>query len=365
MAEKKKVFVAMSGGVDSSVAAALLKESGEFDVVAAHMICWKDTIGYAKANECAAEKDAEDARRVADKLGIPFYAFDLTEEYRKKVFDYMIYEYKAGRTPNPDVMCNKEIKFGVFMERALSLGADYIATGHYIKKIKKGDSYKLISAKDNNKDQSYFLWTLTQKQLSRALFPIGDYVKDEVRNIARKFNLPTSEKKDSQGLCFVGKVNFASFLRSYIKPRVGKVLTTSGKEVGEHDGVEFYTIGQRHGIGIGGGTPYFVARRNKTTNTLIVAKDENDPKLYKKEINIANVNWISGKSPDLSRDYFVHIRYRQPLQKVKIMNYELGIKVIFDKPQRAVAEGQSLVLYDSELLNNIRGKEMLGGGIIA
>lgn len=370
---RKKIYVALSGGVDSSVVAALLKEKClpagkqcEFDVVGAHMICWKNDGPTRSVNkaECLAEKDAEDARRVADKLGIPFYTFDLTKEYKEKVFDYMIAEYRAGRTPNPDVMCNREIKFGVFLKKALALGADYIATGHYVKKIKNGESYKLISAKDKNKDQSYFLWTLTQEQLSHALFPIGDYSKDEVRELARKFNLPTSEKKDSQGLCFVGRVDFTAFLRNYIKPKKGKIVTTSGEEIGEHDGIEFYTIGQRHGIGIGGGNPFFVVERDKKTNTLIVADIEDDPELYAKEVIINDIHWISSRTPALPNNYLAQIRYRQPLQKChlevsppsKLGGETSKLKVVFDEPQRAVACGQSLVLYD--------GDNMLGGGVI-
>ena len=359
---KSKVFVAMSGGVDSSVAAALLKKSGNFKVVGVFMKCW------SAFDQCAIERDASDARRVADKLDIPFHIFDFEKEYREKVFEYMVKEYGAGRTPNPDVMCNKEIKFGIFLEKALSLGADFVATGHYIKiqnsKFKSQNNnakfkiiYSLLEAKDKNKDQSYFLWTLTQDQLKHVLFPIGDYTKPEVRQMARQFKLPTAEKKDSQGLCFVGKIDFAEFLKSLIFARKGAVIGADGRKIGEHDGAEFYTIGQRHGLNLGNinTKPHYVAEKNIKTNVIVVT-EKNDPLLYKKETIAGDVNWIAGKMPKLPLKCQARVRYRQPLQEAKIVNHELGIKVIFNKPQKAVAPGQSVVFYD----NN----QMLGGGII-
>jgi len=363
--EKPKVFVAMSGGVDSSVAAALLARSCDFNVVGCHMICWRD------GEYCTSERDAEDARRVAEKLGIPFYVFDFTYEYRQRVFDYMVREYAAGRTPNPDVLCNSEIKFGIFLEKALALDADYIATGHYTRLRRNADTPAMLQAKDKNKDQSYFLWRLVQDQLRHVLFPIGDYTKSEVREMARKFCLPTAEKKDSQGLCFVGDVDFQEFLRKLL-PRVhGDVITTSGKKVGVHDGAHFYTIGQRRGIGIGGrqaepgeprpekagGIPLYVAQKDISTNTLVVAEGPYDPKLYKKELIVTDVNWISGQAPTLPLECECRIRYRQPLQKARITNHESGFKVDFDEPQRAVTPGQSVVFY--------KNVELLGGGIIA
>jgi tRNA-specific 2-thiouridylase len=382
--ERKKVFVMMSGGVDSSVAAALLKESGEFEVVGAHMICWKgDTGGGGTSVKCSAEEDAEDARRVAEALGIPFYVFDLTAEYKAAVFDYMIEGYEAGRTPNPDVMCNSEIKFGVFLQKALALGADFVATGHYVRRepefpmindqfsngagdIKnldienslKIENCKLKIAKDTNKDQSYFLWKLTQEQLKYAIFPIGELLKPQVRELARKFNLPTAEKKDSQGLCFVGQMDFAALLREHLPVKYGKVVTAEGRVVGEHDGVHFYTIGQRHGIGVvGGGQIYFVAKKDAAKNELVVAVGEDDPLLYSSEILATDVYWIGGEAPSGDATLSARIRYRQPLVActIDLSNTEC-LTAKFISPVRGVAPGQSIVFYE--------GDKLLGGAVI-
>jgi tRNA-specific 2-thiouridylase len=395
----RKVFVALSGGVDSSVAAALLQGAG-FDVVGVYMKQWsdpvmqKDRYGFPVASEhCASEIDAEDARRVAEKLGVPFYVWDFEEEYKARVARYMIEEYRSGRTPNPDVMCNKEIKFGLFFERARKLGADYIATGHYIKsqkskaeksqifqreprakggramvksqnyKLKIKTTYRLLAAKDRNKDQSYFLWTLTQEQLKHCLFPIGDYLKSEVREMARNFGLPTAAKKDSQGLCFVGQVDMRDFLREYIAATPGSIVTSSGKAIGRHEGLPFYTIGQRHGIEIGGGIPYYVASKDKATNTLTVAEGPHDNALFSKELTVHSVNWISGKAPKLPLTCQARIRYRQPLQECVIQPETesrklkaASLNVTFSEAQRAVTPGQSVVFCQDE--------EILGGGII-
>lgn len=357
----------MSGGVDSSVAAALLKERG-FEVRGVHIKMWSDP-----DIPCAFKKDRYDAMRVAACLEIPFETWDFTEEYRKEVVEYMIREYAAGRTPNPDVMCNRHIKFGIFLKRALERGADFIATGHYVRlgrnskfrnynfepdsKFKIQNS-KLLVAKDRNKDQSYFLWTLTQEQLRHCLFPIGEYTKPEVREIARKFGIPTAEKEESQGVCFIGELNMREFLKKYIPVKNGAILTTSGKVIGEHEGLSFYTIGQREGIGIGGGIPYYVAAKDFSTNTLIVAEGPYDEKLFKRELMLTDANWISGQLPNLSFRCKARIRYRQPLQFCVVRCQASGIRchVRFKEPQRAVTPGQSIAFYKNE--------EMLGGGII-
>ena len=287
---KQKVFVGMSGGVDSSVTAALLQEQG-FDVVGVHIKMWSDP-----SIPCNFKEDRYDAMRVAESIGIPFQTWDFTGEYRTAVVDYMIREYAAGRTPNPDVMCNRHIKFGIFLTRALAMGADYVATGHYTR-IKnqesgiRGNDYKLLAARDPNKDQSYFLWTLTQAQLRHCLFPIGEYAKPEVREMARERGLPTAEKKDSQGICFIGEINLPEFLKKHIAVSHGPVLTTSGRTVGEHEGLSFYTLGQREGLGIGGGgIPYYVAQKDFSRNALIVSEGPYDEKLFAEELSVGDVN---------------------------------------------------------------------------
>ena len=354
---KKKVFVAMSGGVDSSVAAALLKKDG-YNVTGVHMLCWEG---------CENNEDRRDAMTVAAKLGIPFLVWNFKKEYREAVFNYMVREYAAGRTPNPDVMCNKEIKFGVFLKKALEAGADFIATGHYARLRREqpatsnqllAGSWKLGAARDSAKDQSYFLWTLTQAQLKHCLFPIGDYLKSEVRKIALEAGLPTAEKKESQGLCFVGKVDFQDFLRGILPLVPGEVFSSDGRAIGTHDGAHFYTIGQRHGFALGGQPePVYIAEKNAATNTLVMAQGQDDPILYRKELVAENLNWIGGITQIF---LLARIRYRQPLQRcVAENNSSLGVelKVIFDAPQRAITPGQSIVFYSDS-------GEMLGGGII-
>ena len=332
----KKVFVAMSGGVDSSVAAFLLREQG-YEVVGAHMTCWEG---------CDSNEDRRDAMRVAGKLGIPFHVLDFKKDYKEKVFNYMVREYGAGRTPNPDVMCNSEIKFGIFLERAREMGADYIATGHYVRKV--GEN--LSEAKDKNKDQSYFLWRLNSEQISHSLFPIGESLKSEVRDIAKNAGLITADKKDSQGLCFVGKVDFQEFMRELLPKKEGDIINSSGRVLGKHDGAYFFTPGQRHGIKLGGfKEPLYVAETDSISNTVTVAQGVGEEILYRSEIYISESNL----STELPEKIFARIRYRQPLQICRIENS----LVIFETPQKGVAPGQSAVFYSEE-------GRMLGGGII-
>ncbi len=343
--KNQKVFVALSGGVDSSVAAALLKKDG-FRVVGCHIKCFN-------LDGCG-EKDIEDARRVAEKLAIPFYVFDLEKEYKDKVVRYMVDGYKNGLTPNPDVMCNSQIKFGLFLKRALELGADYIATGHYVRLCQlasAGPVFSLKVAKDKNKDQSYFLWTLTQDQLKRCLFPIGDYTKKEVRQMAKKFGLPTAEKKDSQGICFLGKITLANFLGKYIPQKKGLILNVAGEKMGNHQGAHLYTIGQRHGLKLRGGTkPYYVADKDVKNNIITIAENNDNSNLYKSEVKLKDINLIS---PKMVTSVCARLRYRQPLFKATLS----GSRLVFNEPQKFIAPGQSAVFY------NTKG-ELLGGGVM-
>ncbi len=368
---RRKVFVAMSGGVDSSVAALLLKKLG-CDVSGVFMRCYN-------ADGCA-ERDAEDARRVAEKLGIPFYVWDFEQEYKARVVEYMIDGYAKGITPNPDVMCNREIKFGIFYDRAMELGADYVATGHYVRVVRdvrrsnrtpdtRSDRApnipRLYQAKDSNKDQSYFLWTLARNKLARCLFPIGEYLKPEVRAIARRAGLPTAEKKDSQGICFLGRVAIADFVGQYIPEKRGMVVSTAGEEIGEHAGAHLYTIGQRQGIGNikhqkGNRVhvPVYVAEKHIEANTIVVAQGPDHPALYRAEIELADVNLIGemgGFSPEAP--VLARVRYRQPLAKARVEKHTSGIRIVFDEPQKFVAPGQSAVFYSES-------GELLGGGVI-
>jgi tRNA-specific 2-thiouridylase len=367
--KRKRVFVMMSGGVDSSVAAYLLKKRKKHEVVGAFIK------GY-NVDGCQ-ERDVEDARRVAEYLKIPFYVIDLEEDYKKLVVNYMIDGYKKGITPNPDVMCNKEIKFGLFFKKARELGADYVATGHYarLREIKNHPAYSgtkttysLFQAEDKNKDQSYFLWTLTQEQLKHCLFPIGDYLKSEVREIAKRAGLPTAEREESQGICFLGMVKLKDFLKQYLSVKKGDVLLALSnaegkvvyKKIGTHDGVWFYTIGQRHGLGIAGKKPYYVAEKDIRKNLLIVAEGEESPALYEKEIELSGVNFINPNYliAQLPISVYARIRYRQPLTPATLKSVnKKTYKLVFEQPQKFVAPGQSAVFYG-------RNGEMLGGGII-
>ena len=369
MTDKIRVAVGLSGGVDSSVAAALLKEQG-FDVIGVFMKNWDDEVVRTPIMDgCTSAEDQEDARKVAKILDIPFHIMHFEKEYWDKVFANFISEYRRGRTPNPDVLCNKYIKFGYFLKCAVKeFNVDYIATGHYARlherkaQSEKCKTYELAIARDLNKDQSYFLYTLNQKQLAKALFPIGDLTKPEVRELAKKFNLPTADKKDSQGICFVGEVQVKEFLKQWIKPHKGDVITIDNKKIGEHDGAEYFTIGQRHGLNVGGGIPYYVIGKNVRNNVVYVAAGTTHSALFKEELKVKNINWISGKVPKFPLRVTARIRYRQPLQSCRIVKSEIRnpksetLKVVFGDPQRAVTPGQSIVFYDNET--------MLGGGII-
>ncbi len=347
----KKVIVGMSGGVDSSVTAALLKQQG-YDVIGVYMKNWSEDFGdYG----CTWVEDSEDARKVAQLLDIPFYIWDFEKEYYDKVVEYFLREYKAGRTPNPDVMCNSEIKFKVFLERALKLGADFVATGHYARVQGTAGRFQLLKGVDPAKDQSYFLYTLKQDQLAKILFPIGHLKKSEVRELAKKFKLPNAEKKDSQGICFIGKINVTEFLRSHIRANEGMIVTTSGQTIGKHTGLPFYTIGQREGMNLGGHGPYYVVSKDFKSNQLVVTNDKEDNGLWKKEFTITDVSWV-GEEPKLPLKTGVTIRYHHPETGAKVEGRGSRLKIRFDKPERALTPGQAAVIF--------RGDEVLGGGII-
>lgn len=349
--KNKTVFVGVSGGVDSSVSAALLKEEG-YNVVGVFIKVWQPDF-----LKCDWEKERTDAMRVCVRLDIPFLTLDLEKEYKKEVADYMISEYKNGRTPNPDVMCNKYVKFGSFLKFAKEKGADFVATGHYARVEEGKDGvFKLLQGVDSNKDQSYFLWTLTQKELASVLFPVGKYKKDKVRKLAKKFNLETAEKKDSQGICFLGHVDLEEFLSHYIDLKEGDVLDTKGEVVGKHSGSELYTIGQRHGFIINEKNterePYYVVQKDLGNNTITVSHESDDEDFNKKEVSLESVNWITN-APLEGKEYKARIRHRGEL-------YSCAIKdttVTFQEPLNGLARGQSLVLFDKE--------ECVGGGVIS
>lgn len=346
----KKVFVGMSGGVDSSVTAALLKEQG-YAVVGVYMKNWsQDLPGMI----CPWKEDYQDAKRVAVQLGIPFKMYDFETEYRYKVVDYMIDEYRAGRTPNPDVMCNQEVKFKLFLNTALEDGADMIATGHYAR-IKDGQLWAGI---DKNKDQSYFLYRVTEDALKRSLMPIGEYEKPQVRELAKKLGLSTAEKKDSQGICFVGKVGIKDFLLHELgeQPR-GPIIDQHDNVVGEHDGALFYTIGQRHGLDVGGGLPFYVTGKDMAKNEVHVTTDLQDEKLWSNEFKLTDMHWINGE-PDLTKIYRIRTRYRAPPVLIADMKKQgNGWRVKLSEEIRAITSGQSAVIYEAD--------RVLGGGIVA
>ena len=394
----KRVVVGLSGGVDSSVAAYLLKEQG-YDVIGLFMKNWHDD-SVTISNDCPWLEDSNDALLVAEKLGIPFQTVDLSEQYKEKIVDYMFQEYENGRTPNPDVLCNREIKFDVFMKIALELGADYVATGHYCRKssflIDGKELFQLLAGKDDNKDQSYFLCQLSQEQLSKALFPIGELTKPQVRAIATEMDLITADKKDSQGLCFIGKVRLPEFLQQKLQPKEGIILEVNAddavfevvsnefknreeafayqsrkldfskadaKVVGKHQGAHYFTNGQRKGLNVGGTKePLFIIQTDVEKNIIYTGQGSNHPGLYKNALFVKalEVHWIREDlklKANEERQVMARIRYRQPLEKATLHQFETGMYVVFENPQSAITEGQFVAWYEND--------ELLGSGVIS
>lgn len=393
----KRVIVGLSGGVDSSVAAYLLKQQG-YEVIGLFMKNWHDD-SVTISNECPWLEDSNDAMMVAEKLGIPFQTVDLSEQYKERIVDYMFNEYERGRTPNPDVLCNREIKFDVFLKIALSLGADYVATGHYCRKetidVDGKEVHRLLTGKDPNKDQSYFLCQLSQEQLSKTLFPIGELIKPEVRKIAQENELVTADKKDSQGLCFIGKVRLPEFLQQKLKPKEGQIIeidsssvlqkkearsfdnkidelaynaqritysVAEGKVVGKHQGAHYFTKGQRKGLAVGGTPePLFVIETDVDQNVIYTGQGKDHPGLFRKALFVSNkeLHWVREDlrlASDQKLEVMARIRYRQPLQKATLYQVDSGMYVDFDRSQSAITEGQFVAFY--------LGEELIGSGVI-
>lgn len=343
-----KVYVGMSGGVDSSLTAALLKEQG-YQVTGVYMKNWTQDLPGMR---CPWADDLADAKRVAVQLGIDFKVFDFENEYKHKVVDYMIDEYKRGRTPNPDIMCNQEVKFKLFLETALEDGADMIATGHYAR-VENG---VLKQAVDTNKDQTYFLYRVTKEALSKTLFPLGEFTKPVVREMAKERGLYTATKKDSQGICFVGQIGIREFLSQYVEQTAGPIIDKqTNKVLGQHDGAIFYTIGQRHGLDVGGGLPYYVVGKDMEKNEVYVTTDLNDSTLWKPDITITSVHWID-QAP-LTDSVTIRVRHRAGLIKATIRYEGTDLALHLEQPERAIAPGQSIVIYDGDIC--------LGGGIVS
>ena len=389
--KKKRVIVGLSGGVDSSIAAYLLTQQ-DYEVIGLFMKNWHDE-SVTLSNECPWLEDSNDAMLVAEKLGIPFQTVDLSAEYKERIVDYMFDEYAAGRTPNPDILCNREIKFDVFLKIALSLGADYVATGHYCQKeivyIENKSIYRLIMGVDGNKDQSYFLCQLTQNQLAKTLFPIGHLQKSEVRKIARELNLVTAEKKDSQGLCFIGKVSLPDFLKQKLQPNTGNIIEIAedfyngkdlpktltaksqkiryqakdGKIVGTHNGAHFFTIGQRKGLAVGGTPePLFVIDTDVVENVVYVGQGKSHPGLFRNalKVHLDDVHWVRQDLSNIQEkkmEVMARIRYRQTLQKATLFFHTDALYVLFNQPQSAITSGQFVAWY--------KDSELLGSGVIA
>lgn len=348
-----RVVIGMSGGVDSSVAALLLKQQG-YEVIGIFMKNWDDT---DESGHCTATEDFEDVRSVCDQIGIPYYSVNFEKQYWDKVFTYFLDEYKKGRTPNPDVMCNKEIKFKAFLEHAKSLGADYLATGHYAQVVERDNGVAMLRGVDNNKDQTYFLNQLTQEQLQQVMFPLGHMEKSEVRKIAEEAGLATAKKKDSTGICFIGERNFKEFLGEYLPAKPGEMQTMAGVKMGTHDGLMYHTIGQRHGLGIGGaGEPWFAVGKDLERNVLLVEQGFYHDALFSTSLQATEMNICSPKELPGSFACTAKFRYRQPDTKVTVQLKGDEAIVTFDEPVRAVTPGQAVVLYD--------GDECLGGGTI-
>jgi tRNA-uridine 2-sulfurtransferase len=357
--KKNKIIVAMSGGVDSSVAAKLLVDQGH-EVAGIFLHFWKDGNSEIE-NKCCSTKALSDAHRVCQKIGIPLYTLNFTENFKKEVVDNFVQEYRSGKTPNPCVICNKRVKLGMLIKKARELGFEFVASGHYVKKLeirnqKSEVIYKLQKAKDSSKDQSYFLYTFNQEELGHLIFPLGDYKKTEVRVMAKKFKLPTAEKKESQEICFIPEKSHNEFLKRYLKLKSGKIKTLEGKILGEHQGLPLYTIGQRRGVEIGGTGPYYVVSADIKNNILFVSKDGNDAALFKNSLVAKNINWLSGEEPKFPFICEAVIRYRHKSVGCKLTKSGKNIKVNLNEAQRAVTPGQSVVFY--------KGEEILGGGII-
>ncbi|WP_042223368.1 tRNA 2-thiouridine(34) synthase MnmA [Oceanobacillus manasiensis] len=352
--EDTRVVVGMSGGVDSSVAALLLKQQG-YDVVGIFMKNWDDTDEFGV---CTATEDYDDVVRVCNQLDIPYYAVNFEKQYWDKVFTYFLDEYKAGRTPNPDVMCNKEIKFKAFLDHAISLGADYLATGHYAQVRETDGRVEMLRGVDDNKDQTYFLNQLTEEVLEKVMFPLGHLPKSEVREIAKKHDLVTADKKDSTGICFIGERNFKEFLSEYLPAQPGEMKTLSGETKGKHDGLMYYTIGQRQGLGIGGaGDPWFVVGKNLNDNILYVEQGYSHESLYSDGLIATDLNWINKDRVENTFTCTAKFRYRQKDSKVTVSVLEDGkVRVDFAEMERAITPGQVVVFYDGEVC--------LGGGTI-